>query len=47
MPPVNGLGHVSVNTKIICKLTLLSGVSIKYENFIKSGNEMLEITLLK
>jgi len=47
-PLVNVLGRVSVNTKIICKVTLSLGllspqtlhsrVSIKYGNFINSLN---------
>ncbi len=54
-PCVNVLGHVSVITKIICKVTLslglltpqtlLSGVSIKLKKFIKIGKEMLKINI--
>jgi hypothetical protein len=52
MAGVNVLGRVSVNSKIICKVTLsvglfspetlLPGVSVKEGNFIKSANEMLK-----
>jgi hypothetical protein len=54
-PRVNVLGHVSVNTKMICKITLSSGLLsskpffqgylYKQGNFIKSGNEMLKISI--
>jgi hypothetical protein len=49
-PSVNVLGHVSVDTKIICKVTLSLGLLSPPKPFfsskeILSGNEMLKISI--